>query len=348
MATAPPKTAEPPPGLDREDDYGNPDPDWLRLDWRRHRSTIDTGGARVNYVEMGPDSPDGAPILFVHGLSGCWQNWLEQLPHFAKRHRVVAIDLPGFGASPMPPWDISIPSYGRLVDHFCEDIDLSGAIVVGNSMGGFVAAEHAINFPERVDRLMLVSAAGISQTQVRRRPLMAFLGVTAAATAAAAGNARRSVSRPGLRDISYGLVFRYPNRLRPELLYEQHVNGINRPGFLPALDSLLSYDFTDRLPRIQEPTLIVWGRNDLIVPPPDADEFERLIPDSRKAIFDQTGHVPQMERPARFNGLLEAFIADSLPEDDLVPRGTPTEALRPRAYRSYERLISRREAASPR
>jgi pimeloyl-ACP methyl ester carboxylesterase len=341
MAIAAPKTAEPFPAEATADDYGNPEPDWLRVDWREHRRTIDIDGARVNYVELGPKSRKHLPILFIHGLAGCWQNWLEQLPRFSKRHRVVALDLPGFGASPKPPWEISIPAYGRVVDQFCETLGLTKAIVVGNSMGGFVAAEHAINYPERVDRLVLVSAAGISQTQVRRRPLMAFLGVSTAVTAAAAANARRSVSRPGLRDMAYGLVFRHPNRLRPELLYEQHVNGVNRPGFLPALDALLSYDFRERLPKIDKPTLIVWGTNDLIVPPRDADEFERLIENSRKAIFADTGHVPQMERPARFNRLLEAFIGDDVAEDDLVPRGTPTQAHRPRLITRYERLVVR-------
>jgi pimeloyl-ACP methyl ester carboxylesterase len=134
--------------------------------------------------------------------------------------------------------------------------------------------------------------------------------------------------------------------VRPELLYEVHHNGINRPGFLPALDSLMSYDFRERLPRISKPTLIVWGDHDLIVPPEDADEFERLIPEARKAIFADTGHVPQMERPARFNRLLEAFISDSVANDDLVPRGTPTEAHRPRAYARYDRIVRRADPAA--
>ena len=83
---------------DGPDPYGNPDPEWLRIDWREHRRQVDVVGAKVNYVEMG----EGPPLLFVHGLSGCWQNWLENIPYFARTHRVVALDLPGFGGSPMP------------------------------------------------------------------------------------------------------------------------------------------------------------------------------------------------------------------------------------------------------
>jgi len=67
---------------DGPDPYGNPDPDWLRIDWREHRREIDIVGATANYVEMG----EGTPLLLVHGLAGCWQNWLEQIPHFARTH----------------------------------------------------------------------------------------------------------------------------------------------------------------------------------------------------------------------------------------------------------------------
>ena len=73
-------------------------------------------GARVNYVEMG----EGSPVVFIHGLSGCWQNWLENIPFFARSHRVIAMDLPGFGSSDLPNEEISIPGYGRFVDAFLE------------------------------------------------------------------------------------------------------------------------------------------------------------------------------------------------------------------------------------
>ena len=151
---------------DGPDPYGDPDPEWLRIDWREHRREVDVVGAKANYVEMGK----GPPLLFVHGLSGCWQNWLENIPHFARSHRVVAMDLPGFGASPMPPWEISIPAYGRFLRDFCERIGIDRCSLVGNSMGGFIATELAITEPERIDDLVLVSAAGITWAGARREP----------------------------------------------------------------------------------------------------------------------------------------------------------------------------------
>src|SRR4051794_36077717 len=119
------------------DTYGpDRDAEWRRIDWREHLHWVVVNGDPVNYVEIG----SGPPLLFVHGLSGSWQNWLETIPHFARTHRVVALDLPGFGESPMPAERISIPGYGRLVDAFCDAAGMERGAVVGNSMGGFIGA----------------------------------------------------------------------------------------------------------------------------------------------------------------------------------------------------------------
>ncbi|HEU4598210.1 MAG TPA: alpha/beta fold hydrolase, partial [Solirubrobacterales bacterium] len=103
-------------------DYGNPDPrpEWLTIDWREHLRRIELPGADVNYVDVG----EGEPVIFVHGLAGCWRNWLENIPYFAKTHRVLALDLPGFGDSPKPSWEISMPAYGRMLHDFCEKLGI--------------------------------------------------------------------------------------------------------------------------------------------------------------------------------------------------------------------------------
>ena len=130
---------------------------------------MEIAGRKVNYADLGEQGRH-RPILFIHGLSGQWQNWLENIPHFAEQRRVVAVDLPGFGMSEMPEEKISIELYGRVVAEMCERLDLAPAVVVGNSMGGFVAAELAITRPEIVERLMLLASAGVSQMDVAKRP----------------------------------------------------------------------------------------------------------------------------------------------------------------------------------
>jgi pimeloyl-ACP methyl ester carboxylesterase len=288
-------------------DYGNPDPEWRLIDWRRHRHRIELPGAEVNYVEIG----EGDPILFVHGISGCWQNWLENLPHFGAGHRAIALDLPGFGASPMPSWEIDMPAYGRLLGDFCEKLGIERATLVGNSMGGFIAVEAATSNPSRFERLVLVSAAGILNTwnPEARGTVTAWAWKRFGPHFAQRG--RQIVSRPRAREAVFRPFLRYPNRLREDLLLEQIVGGLERAdGFGDALQALIRRDIRDRLAEIDIPTLIVWGLSDRVIPVAAAISYHRRIPHSRLEIFERTGHVPQLERPLRFNALLDEFLAE--------------------------------------
>jgi pimeloyl-ACP methyl ester carboxylesterase len=287
-------------------DYGNPDPEWLKIDWRQHLHRVQLPGAEVNYAEIG----EGEPILFVHGLGGCWRNWLENLPHFGRTHRAIALDLPGFGESPMPSWPIDMPAYGRLIHDFCEKLGIDHvAALVGNSMGGFVSTEAVIERPERFDELVLVSAAGISFAESEGRRLEAAVSLFEAGMAFMAGPRRLWLNRDRGRQFAFGRVFHYPNRVRPELLQEQMEPGLRAPGFADAIRAIGGYDTRHRLPEIEIPTLVVWGLNDHVVPVEAAIGYHRLVPESRLELFERTGHVPQMERPMRFNALLDSFIA---------------------------------------
>jgi pimeloyl-ACP methyl ester carboxylesterase len=282
---------------------------WLDVDWRSHQRWLEIGGRRVNVIELG----SGPPLVFVHGLSGSWQNWLEQLPVFARDHRVVAFDLPGFGASEMPDWQISISGYGRWLDALYDALGIDAAAVVGNSMGGFISAELAIAYPARVERMVLVSAAGLTVEHQRHDRTLAVLRTLDRRLAAYAGwlgtRSETLARRPRARRMIFGLVAHRPDLLPGPLVAEQ-IRGSGKAGFVPALDALTSYPIRDRLPEIACPTLIVWGTGDWLVPVRDADEFARLIPNARKVVWPQTGHMAMLERPAAFNRLLAAFLAE--------------------------------------
>jgi pimeloyl-ACP methyl ester carboxylesterase len=297
------------------DGYGETaEPDWREVDWQAHlrRATVD--GAEVNYVDIG--SGDERPLVFVHGLGGQWQNWLENIPRAAQDRRVIVPDLPGFGLSPMPDWEITIPAYGRVVEGLCEQLGLGRVDMVGNSMGGFIVSEVAIQFPERIDRLVLVSAAGISSASVAQAPALLIARVAAAITTYSVVDQRRLSARPGARHAALALVCRNAGALKGDLVYEGFVKGAGKPGFLDAFKANLAYDFRERLPEIERPTLIVWGENDSILPVRDAHEFERLIDDSRKVVMRETGHVPMAERPQAFNNLLLDFLAETGPAEE--------------------------------
>jgi pimeloyl-ACP methyl ester carboxylesterase len=293
-------------------DYGNPDPqpEWLQVDWRAHLHRVELPGAEVNYAEIG----EGEPILFVHGLAGCWRNWLENLPYFGRDYRAIALDLPGFGDSPNPSWEISMGNYGRLIHDFCERLGLDHvAALVGNSMGGFVSTEAVIQRPERFERLVLVSAAGISFAEIQGRRTQALARTMKAAAPFLAGDRAIWLNRPRGRQLAFGRIVRAGAKLRPELLKEQTRPGLSAPGFADAMVSIAGYDTRERLPEIEIPTLVVWGLNDQIVPVEAALGYHRLIPRSRLEIFERTGHLPMLERPYRFNPLLEEFIESSRP-----------------------------------
>ncbi len=305
------------PRTDRRQPYGPTGRSaWLEVDWREHQRWVTVAGTPLNVIELG----EGDPLLFVHGLSGSWPNWLEQLPAFAREHRVIAMDLPGFGHSPMPRAPITISEYARILDGLCDALGVSAATVVGNSMGGFVSAELAIAFPQRVERLVLVSAAGISTYRHRRvervEPYLRRLApMLAAYTGWTAARSDWITRRPGLRNMTLGTVTRHPSRL-PAALAAEQLRGAGKPGFMQALRANIDYPIAERLPEIACPTLIVWGAEDMVIPVEDADMFERLIGNSRKVVFEGTGHMAMLERPAAFNELLGEFIAEepALPE----------------------------------
>jgi pimeloyl-ACP methyl ester carboxylesterase len=293
------------------DDYGTPaKPDWREIDWSPHVHQVEINGRRINYCDYGEARDGSRPVVLVHGLAACWQCWLETIPRLAAEgRRVIAPDLPGFGDSAMPRDDISIEGYGRSVESLCDQLDLGQVVAVGHSMGGFTAAEFAIQYPDRVERLVLQAAAGISTNQVKREPLLAGARVVAAMSAAGAARSELIVTRPRLRWIVLQTVMRHPSRIPADFAYELMVHS-GREGFLPALDAIVSYDFRHRLSQIGCPTLVIWGREDVLVPAHDADEYARVIPEARKVVFEDTGHSPMMERPQTFNDCLAEFLSE--------------------------------------
>src|SRR3954452_19753606 len=120
---------------------------WMEVDWQEHQRWVRLADRWANVVELG----SGPPVLFVHGLGGSWQNWLENLVQTAEAgYRAIAVDLPGFGHSEMPAEKISISGYGRWIDALLSEMDVRESLrLVGNSMGGFIGCEGAIAFPQR-------------------------------------------------------------------------------------------------------------------------------------------------------------------------------------------------------
>jgi pimeloyl-ACP methyl ester carboxylesterase len=311
----------------------------MEIDWRTHQRWALIEGERVNTIELGT----GPPLLFVHGLSGCWANWLEQLsvlgepatagsepprpagegsdglsPARAARpghrgYRLLAPDLPGFGQSPMPAGEISIDGYARLLEGLLDQLEIETATVIGNSMGGLIAADLALSSPRRVERLVLVSPAGISTHGYRggtrgAATLRRLEPIITPRAAWIAANADLVAARPRPRSAFLKLVVKHPERLSAPLAAEQF-RGAGKPGFVGALEATQSYDLRSRLAEITCPALVVWGDSDRVISARDAEVFAELMPNSREVIFADTGHLAMLERPAAFNALLTDFLS---------------------------------------
>jgi pimeloyl-ACP methyl ester carboxylesterase len=289
---------------------------WLDVDWREHQRWERIDGRWMNVIDLGPPEADAPAIVWIHGLSGSWQNWLENLPHFARTHRCVAMDLPGFGCSEMPGEKISIAGYGRCVDALLQRLGVERATVVGNSMGGFIGLELALQFSTWVERLVLVSAAGLTIEHQRNDAVLSAMRranlVLTTTTGWLASSSDSLSRRRRMRRMLMDIVVAHPDRLPAPLISEQ-LRGSGKPGFIDALDALTQYPIRDRLAEIQAPTLVVWGTKDHLVPVRDAWRFGELIPHADVVVYEDTGHMAMLERPAAFNALLDDFVATTSP-----------------------------------
>ncbi len=298
--------------------------EWMDVDWQDHLRWVNVQDRWMNVVDIG----SGPPVIFIHGLSGCWQNWLEQIPLFARDHRVIGVDLPGFGHSDMPVEPISISGYADAIDELMEKLDIDAARIVGNSMGGFIGAEMAIEHPARIERLVLVAAAGLSIESIRTQRTKGLRhraeNIIFFSLAHVVSRSHQVALRPRLRAALLMTVAAHPARL-PGPLAAQQVLGSGKPGFSDALEAMCRYPLRDRLEKIACPTLVLWGDKDILVPVKDASVFEELIPDSRKIIYTDTGHVSMMERPARFNSDVKAFLDEAAAEQQ--PTGEQSPAI---------------------
>jgi pimeloyl-ACP methyl ester carboxylesterase len=281
---------------------------WREVDWQHQLRTVKIDGDGLSYVELG----EGEPVLAIHGLGGNWNMWLENLPALAQRHRVIAVDLPGFGRSAPSADGIAIHGYSRALSRLLEELALEQTVLIGNSLGGWIAADIALRAPERVRALVLVDAGGVVPTPSERRKALAIME-GAARLAPYAPRFRSAVaSRRRLRSLALRYTFARPADLPADLVY-MALPPDPDPGFSAALFAAKrswSDAWCDRLSEIACPTLIVWGDRDSLLPLRHAREYARRIVGSRLRIISQAGHLPMLERPGEFNRLVLEFLAE--------------------------------------
>jgi pimeloyl-ACP methyl ester carboxylesterase len=286
--------------------------DWRTIDWNSyvHRAMVTAGD--ISYADRGSGEP---AVLLVHGLGAQWRVWLPTIGPLAERRRVIAPDLPGFGDSAMPKGRMSVEGLADAMEELCERLDLGPIVAVGNSLGGAVMAQLALARPDRVERLVLVNAVGIVPTAREWAVTLPFIWAGAMLGHQISAARRQIASRPGLRRAALWRLIHEPERLNADIVY----HGILQPPGPGARDAItagiahLNDEWEESLQQIDCPTLVIWGRDDLLLPNRHAERWVQLIPGSKLITFDRTGHMPMIEQPEQFNSALLEFIEAEQP-----------------------------------
>ncbi|MBW7832420.1 MAG: alpha/beta hydrolase [Simplicispira suum] len=273
--------------------------------WAQAPSTfIEVQGLRVHLRDEGPPG-DPTPIVLIHGTSASlhtWDGWTEEL---RKNRRVIRFDLPGFGLTgPNAADDYSMAVYVRLVLALLDQLGVQRFTMGGNSLGGEVAWATAHAAPQRVERLILVDAAGYAfeSTSV---PL-AFRVAALPGLRAVMGH----LLPPGMVENSVRNVYGDPSQVTPELV-QRYSDLARRAGNRHALTVRMAQRNTGREQDIRDlklPTLILWGARDRLIPPVNGERFAQDIAGSQLVVFEGLGHVPQEEDPAATVAVVQQFL----------------------------------------
>jgi pimeloyl-ACP methyl ester carboxylesterase len=273
---------------------------------------IDAMGVRTSYLEAGP--ADAPPVLLLHGLGATNASLLPVLADLAVDHRVIAPDLPGFGASAAPSSPYNPAWFAAWVEEFQSVTHSRGAVVIGNSLGGRIALEAGLTHPRSVRGLVLLTP---SPAFVRLRQLVPLVRLS-----------RPDLARLPLPQLSHRMVvegiramFSRPDRLA-QAWYDAAADESRRVMRHPAHrvaffacarqiyleDAYGKHGFWQRLPGLEPPALFVWGDRDRLVPSSFARHVAAALPHAGQVVLEDCGHVPQFEHPAETSAMIRGFL----------------------------------------
>jgi 4,5:9,10-diseco-3-hydroxy-5,9,17-trioxoandrosta-1(10),2-diene-4-oate hydrolase len=270
---------------------------------------ITLGSLTARYWQRGDK---GSPVILIHGLGASADIWMHNIDALARKHRVYVPDVVGFGKTDKPDTEYTAALFSTFLSDFVKALNIEKPALIGNSLGGGIALQYTLLYPERVDKLVLVDSAGFGfdsplSLRLVSLPLVGEL-----------------VTRPS-RFEAY-VYFRHA-MYDPAVLTREFVDTYHKihslPGhqtsLLKVIRSLLSFKggkkemlgpVMNNLQRITHPTLILWGRNDRVLPVTHAMVGKDVMPNARLHVFDRCGHMPHYEKPEEFNEIVEDFLSE--------------------------------------
>ena len=254
-------------------------------------------GQKIHYVEAGSSGP---VVILLHGLGGNSSHWTLNINALAANHRVIVPDQVGFGQSDKPLVNYRVATYVDFLDRLYNELKIERATLVGNSMGGWVAALYAVAHPQKVERLVLVDAAGFAPPKEFDIKQLSALNPS---------------TRDGIRQLALRVFYNkqlFASDAAIDLMLTQRMTAGDGYTIQSLVDSIeRREDMLDgRLAAIRQPTLIIWGREDGLTPLAEVGErFKREIAGAELLVFEQCGHMPMVEKAAEFNAALLKFLA---------------------------------------
>lgn len=260
---------------------------------------IEVADLSIHYYQGGPS--DGETILMVHGFAANKDNWLRFARYFTERYNVIALDLPGFGASSKPPASYDVGTQAERIAAFTRALNIGKLHLIGNSMGGHIAALYAARYPDQVLSLALLDNAGVSAP--RNSELIERL--------------ERGEANPLLvqtpADFERLLEFVFVETPVLPAGVKRHLAEVaiaNSTHYRGVFDQLIEryIPLEPELPKIQAPTLLLWGERDRVLDVSSIDVMRPLLKRPSVVIMRDSGHAPMIERPRETAAHYQAFL----------------------------------------
>ena len=257
--------------------------------------TAEVFGQMIRYY----DSGQGPTVILLHGMASSGERWVSNIGPLATDFHVYALDQIGFGHSDKPMMDYKIATFVDFLREFMQVVNIPKATLIGHSMGGWIAAQFTIEHPEMVDRLVLADASGMPPASTsnpaeeqKGKPDFSFASLAA--------------TRSLLQSVYYNKKLVSDELVRR--VFQMHLQ-INDSYTIQRLLSNRSAEYLDdKLSSIRAPTLVIWGRQDELVPISAGEQYQKAIAKSQMVVIDECGHLTPSEKPSEFNKAVLEFL----------------------------------------